>query len=87
VTIGEKRQAAELRRAREADAMERVWRRKLLWFWARYGMAYGSGLAIIGYAFHTTDGETARTAWEVGFFVAIVAPLAVLLDFWWRELR
>ena len=29
----------------------------------------------------------ARTAWQAGFFVAIVAPLAVIIDFWYRELR
>lgn len=87
LSIGPARQAAELRRAAAQDAAARVWHRKIFWFWVRYLAGYGSGLGIIGYGFHTTDYEIARTAWEVGFLVALLAPLANVLHFWWREMR
>ena len=82
-----RRKSAEVRHAREMGEVERAWRRKLFWFWVRYTVAYGSGIATLGYAFHTTDYEIARTAWELGFLIAIVAPLGVAVDFWFREMR
>ena len=87
LSMNARRRAAEVRHAREMDEVDRAWTCKIRRFWVRYAIAYGAGLATLGYSFHTNNYEIARTAWELGFFIAIVAPLGVTLDFWYREMR
>ncbi len=82
LTLSDRRIADEIKRARQADEDERVWRHKLAGLGARCAAWYAGGVFAAVYAVHTTNYELGVTLFYYGLFVAGVGPLATAFSFW-----